>query len=245
MSKYVVMSREEIETKILELLSTQKLKSDFLAEIKRKLEELKAIFKGSIENESAIAKLTSSYMHNDKDKTINVDFEESRKLGRIIEHYVHAYVGHRALANLGWEFNLEPETFHTLQNLNKDEVAKDHAKVLRNYFDGFLKVKNELKMETKIRTDGFFLDNTIIIAGLLTNLIYTLLGSNQYLITNGYFDKFENEFFSIESKDEQSKFEESETLCTIRFKNQNVLDLLNAHFKTVMVNEPISEDDFL
>ena len=200
MSKYIVFNKQDLSNKILDLLKIKDQKFELEAEINKKIKELEEVMKSSIADTPNLAVICSEFSSG----TSSLDFKFKSKSfstqSQVIKHYIDSLVGGRCLNELGWEFTLNSTTF-------QDTIL--------NY-----PVKATTEQLTHILHDVF--NRYLKKVGELK--------STTKIVWLAYFDKFENEFFKVESKGDYVD-DEDISLMTFTFTDE-ALNLLNEAFKT-------------
>lgn len=242
MSKYIVFNKQDLSNKILDLLKIKDKKFELEAEINKKIKELEEVMKSSIADTPNLAVICSEFSSG----TSSLDFKFKSKSfstqSQVIKHYIDSLVGGRCLNELGWEFTLNSTTFQdTILNYPVKATTEQLTHILHDVFVRYLKKVGELKSTTKIKLEAFSIYVTPRIVADITNLLYRLTNQDKYFVWLAYFDKFENEFFKVESKGEYVD-DEDISLMTFTFTNE-ALNLLNEALKTYSPKNQDNDDD--
>lgn len=231
MSKYIVFNKQDLSNKIFDLLKIKDKKFELEAEINKKIKELEEVMKSSIADTPNLAEICSEFSSSTRSLDFKFESKYCSTQSQVIKHHIDSLVGGRCLNELGWEFTLNSTTFQdTILNYPVTATIEQLTHILYDVFNRYLKKMGELKSTTKIKLEAFSIYVTPRIVADITNLLYRLTNQDKYFVWLAYFDKFENEFFKVESKGDYVD-DEDISLMTFTFTDE-ALNLLNEAFKT-------------
>lgn len=241
MSKFIILTKENLINKIKDLLKVKDLRHKLEAEINQKITELDTVMKDSFADTPKLGEIFGGLSSESKDKEFSLRSQTISKQSQVINHYIGALVSEHCLNELGWEFNLSSETFQTILDQDQEKTIQQHLAILYNYFSRFISKNGEIKPITKIKIEAFPLYVTPHIVANLTNLLYRLTNQDKYFVWTNYFDKFENDFFKVET---EHRYVDDEDITYFIFTfTDDALTKLNEAYKTFTPPESDEDDD--
>lgn len=242
MSKYIIINKASLISKIQALLEVKDLHHKLEAEINQKIADLEVVMADCFTDTPKLAEIFSNFNGGKKDIEFSLRTQTISKQSELINHYIGALASEQCLNVLGWQFKINSETFQKILDQDQQTTIQQHLDIFYNSFDRFVSKNGEIKSITKIKVEAFPLYATPHIVANLTNLLYRLTDQDQYFVWTGYFDQFENEFFKVESK-HKSVDDEDTAYFTFSFTDLAV-EKLNEALKTFR-RPQANDDDYL